>query len=281
MANETLTSSIAALIPEITAEAQYVVEENSIMAGLVKTATLPYSSGKTVEFPTYTAVDAADYAETADITANEEVVTTSETITVIEAGLMSTISDMAQDTSSENIIATVGQLHGMAMARQLDKKLLALFSGFGTSVGNGVVNMTAALWFEALTRLAASNADTAGISCVLHPYILHDLTAEITSSYVGDSDAANAAMTAGFVGNLGGINIFRSSNIVDALGVSSGAIFHRDALGLATLRPVRMETERDASFRRTEIVSTAVYGVGELNDAYGVHLDFNSSLNIV
>jgi len=85
-------------------------------------------------------------------------------------------------------------------------------------------------------------------------------------------------MKNGFVGNLGGVNIFRSGNITDTAGVSTGAIFHRDALGLATLQNIKIAYQRDESFRHTEIVSTAVYGVGELNDTYGIGMSFDSSI---
>ena len=57
-----------------------------------------------------------------------------------------------------------------------------------------------------------------------------------------------------------------------------GAVFHKDALGLAMMQDIKIETQRDASLRADEIVATAVYGVGELHDSYGVELHFDSSI---
>ena len=55
-------------------------------------------------------------------------------------------------------------------------------------------------------------------------------------------------------------------------------VFHRDALGLAMMQDLKIETQRDASLRADEIVATSVYGVGELNDSYGVELHSDSSI---
>jgi len=55
-------------------------------------------------------------------------------------------------------------------------------------------------------------------------------------------------------------------------------MFHKDALGLAMMQDIKIETQRDASLRADEIVATAVYGVGELHDSYGVEVLADSSI---
>ena len=57
-----------------------------------------------------------------------------------------------------------------------------------------------------------------------------------------------------------------------------GGLFHKDALGIAMLQDLKIETQRDASIRGTEIVATAVFGVGELHDSYGVEVLADSSI---
>ena len=44
------------------------------------------------------------------------------------------------------------------------------------------------------------------------------------------------------------------------------------------MQDLKIETQRDASLRADELVATAVYGVGELHDTYGVELMMDSSL---
>ena len=58
-----------------------------------------------------------------------------------------------------------------------------------------------------------------------------------------------------------------------------GGVFHSDALGLAMMQDLKIETQRDASLRADEIVATAVYGVGELHDSYGVEMLSESVIN--
>ena len=89
-------------------------------------------------------------------------------------------------------------------------------------------------------------------------------------------------LRSGFVGQLAGMRIFETSNMSNQVtgnaGDYKGAAFHRDALALAEMQGLKIETQRDASLRADEIVATAVYGVGEIHDSYGVELHFDSSI---
>ena len=69
-----------------------------------------------------------------------------------------------------------------------------------------------------------------------------------------------------------------SSNDPGTTGDYKGALFHPDALGLAMMQDLKIETQRDASLRADEIVATAVYGVGELHDSYGCEIEADSSI---
>lgn len=44
------------------------------------------------------------------------------------------------------------------------------------------------------------------------------------------------------------------------------------------MQDLKIEVQRDASLRADEIVATAVYGVGELHDSYGIELHYDSSI---
>jgi len=74
--------------------------------------------------------------------------------------------------------------------------------------------------------------------------------------------------------------IFETSNIANTgnAGDYKGGAFHRDALAIAMMEDVKIETQRDASLRADEIVATSVYGVGEIHDSYGVELHHDSSI---
>ena len=279
MANETSTTTLATLQPKIIREAMFVAQEASIMRGMVRNFTVPAFSGKTVNVPFYPAMTAAKVAELTDLT-NQSVTTTEKVLTISEAGLMTTISDLAVATSADNIVASIGRQAGLAIAACIDKELLALFSGFSKVVGSNATTITPAHIFQAVAKLRAQGIAANELFCVLHPNVAYDLIAAITASGVNPNAGVlqNEAMVNGFVTKIAGVNIYQSSNIVDTTGDSVGGLFIRDALGFALSQDVKIEFQRDASLRATEMVVTAVYATGELVDSYGVAMSFDSTL---
>lgn len=281
MAYETTSTSLNDLLPSIVAEAMFVANERSIMRNLVKVYDLPMGSGKTITVPRYPVQTAAGVNEGFDLS-NTAVSTDGATLTVGEVGIMTTVTDYAMMTSSSNVIADVGRLFGEAIAKKMDKDLLALFSGFSTDVGGASTAMDAALVAKAVATLRANSVPGDELFCVLHPYVAYDLKANLTNTFANPNGGMiqNEAMAQGYVGTLFGVPVFESANI-DNTGTAGdyvGGVFHRNALGLAMLQDIKLETQRDASLRATEVVGSAVYGVGELYDTYGVKITADSSL---
>ena len=286
MANESTTTSLNDLLPSIVAEALFVAQERSIMRGLVRNFTMPMSSGKTITVPIYPKQTAAAVSEGTDLT-NTEIATSGATLTIGEVGIMTTVTDLARNASASNVIADVGRLFGEAIAAKMDKDLTALFAGFSNAEGDYTTQITAASIFKAVAKLRGQGVDPAGCFCVIHPEIAYDLKSALTTGGTtvftaggGVSDIANEAMRMGYVGMLAGVPVYETSNIayVTNAGDFPGAVFHRDALGLAMMQDIKIETQRDASLRADELVATAVYGVGELYDAYGWGLKYDSSI---
>jgi hypothetical protein len=181
----------------------------------------------------------------------------------------------------------VGRLFGEAIAAKMDKDLTALFAGFSNAEGDYTTQITAASIFKAVAKLRGQGVDPAGCYCVIHPEIAYDLKSALTTGGTtvftaggGVSDIANEAMRMGYVGMLAGVPVYETSNIsfVTNAGDFPGAVFHRDAIGLAMMQDIKIETQRDASLRADELVATAVYGVGELYDGYGWGLKYDSSI---
>lgn len=279
--SNTTSTTLNDLLPSIVAEALFIASERSIMRGLVRNYTLPMGSGKTITVPRYPIQSAAAVSEGTDLT-NTAVSTDGAVLTVSEVGIMATITDYARMTSASNVIADVGRLLGEAVARKIDTDLTGLFDSFTTALGDGTTQITAARIFEAVARLRSNGVPTTDMYCVLHPSVSYDLLANLSNTYQNPNAGViqNEAMQMGFVGMLAGIPVYQTSNMANSgnAGDFKGAVFHRDALGLAMLQDIRIETQRDASLRADELVCTAVYGVGELVDAYGVEMHFDSSI---
>ena len=280
MANETTSSTLSELYTEIVAEALFTASERSIMRPLVKNYAIA-GGGKSVEVPIYSAVSAAAVSEATDLS-NTAINPTSVTITASENGIMTTLTDLGRNASPRNVAADIGRLFGEAIAKKIDTDLTALFDGFSTSVGAADAALTVAKMFEAVANLRNSAVPIADVSAVLHPMIAYDLKANLTNTFANANanDLANEALRNGFVGRLAGVPIFETSNIANTgtTGDYKNGVFHRDALGLAMMQDLKIETQRDASLRADEIVATAVYGVGELQDSYGIELLADSSI---
>jgi N4-gp56 family major capsid protein len=278
MANETTSSTLDDLFVNIIARARFTAEEQSLMMGLVTMYNIGNEAGKTIQVPKYPAITAAGLTEGTDMSATE-VSTSSVSITVGEVGAQVVLTDMAM-MGAGNPVSELGTVLGNAIATKLDKDLIALFDGFSTSLGATTTELTAAYMFQAAATLRANKAPGRYVA-VLHPYQAYALKANLTNTFANPAagDVQNEAMRMGFVGSLAGIDIYESANLtIDGSGDAKGAVFAPEALALAMKRDFNLETERNASLRAWELNATAVYGVSELDDSYGVEMYFDAGL---
>ncbi len=279
MSNETTSSTVSELYQEIIAEAQFVIQEKSIMKNLVKNYAIA-GGGKSVEVPIYAAVSAAAVAEATDL-ANTAINPSSVTITASEVGVMTTLTDLARNSAPRNVAADIGRLFGEAIAKKMDVDLITLFDGFSTAVGTDSAVLSPATVFNAASTLRAAGLPVNETYLVVHPKIAYDLKSGLTNTFAGlDTELSNEALRNGFIGQIAGIKIFETGNMANTgtAGDYKGGMFHKDALALAMMQDIKIETQRDASLRADEIVATAVYGVGELHDSYGIEVLADSSI---
>lgn len=283
----TTLSTLDNLLPKIISEALFIASERSIMRGLVKNYTLPPGSGKTVNVPIYlnqTAVSLTEGVRLSDHTVSgyANITPSSATLTVAEVGIATQITDISRLSSATNVVADIGRLFGEAIARKMDKDLTALFTGFSTGVGNASVILSPGLIFEAVAKLRQAGVPSTDIACVVSPSVAYDLKAALTNTYQNPNAGViqNEAMQMGYVGMLAGVPLYETANL-DNTGTTGdyvGAVFHRDALGLAIMQDIKIEAQRNALLRGDDLVATAMYGVGELYDAYGVKITSDSSI---
>ena len=284
MSAETTSSTLSELYTEIVAEALFVASERSIMRPLVKNYAIT-GGGKSVEVPIYAAVSAAAVSEASDLS-NTAINPSSVTITASENGIMTTLTDLARNSAPRNVAGDIGKLFGEAIAKKIDTDLTALFGGFSNTVGGATTVMSAALIFNAVAKLRATGVPSDNLACILHPNIAFDLKSGLSNTFANpNAGVGNEALRTGFAGQIAGVSIYETSNMADSsnnnpgsTGDYKGAVFHSDALGLAMMQDLKIETQRDASLRADEIVATAVYGVGELQDSYGCEVEADSSI---
>lgn len=287
MANETTSTTLNDLMPQIVAEALFVASEKSIMRNLVRNYTIPAGSGKSIVVPRYPRVTATALSE-AVAPANTEVSTDGVTLTVSEVGLTTVVSDVALLGASSNVVADIGRLFGEAIARKMDSDIMGLFNTFTTNtVGSESTTATVALLAQAAAKLRAQGYDTsADCAYILHPFVAYDIKANLTNTFANPNAGflQNEAMAAGYIGTLFGIPVFESSlvGLEQVVGGNAGdyanALIHRDALGLAMMKDITIESQREAQLRGFSLTGSAVYAVGELYDNAGVRMIFDSSI---
>ena len=281
MANETTSSTLSELFENITQEAIFTFQETSVMRPLVTLYPI-VGSGKTVEVPVYPAITASAVNEATDLT-NTAVNPTSETITASEVGVMTTLTDLARDSASRNVGADIGKLFGEAIAKKVDTDLATLLDSFTTTLDSaGGVELTADKLFQAQATLRLLNVP-APYYGVFSPKAVFNLKKTLTSAGYNTnanaiSDIGNEALTNGYVGRVAGIDIFENANIaINANDDSAGGVFHPMSLGLALKEDFKVETQRDASLRGTEIVASICYGTGVIKNNYGVRVISDSA----
>jgi len=278
-----VTSSVSSeLYANIVQAALFTLSEQTVIRPLIRNYDMTGTPGLTAQVPIYPAISAGDLTENTDITSGTAFNTTSKTITATEKGALVALTDLAKEAASEDVSAAIGRQLGDAMAKKVDTDLAGLFSGFSNSVGSANDEITVDDIFKAAATLRTNNAP-GPYYCFLHPkqaFQLKKLLAGNGNTPMNNHDLANEALRSGFVGTLAGAQIFETTVISggDSAGAFDGAMLSSDALGYMVKRNMRVEEQRDASLRSTEIVGTMAYGVSEIFDAYGVRIIADAQL---
>jgi len=198
---------------------------------------------------------------------------TQATFTPGEVIAQALLTDQNMETSPEDEVAAASFELGSAIATKIDTDLIALFPSLAVDLGPGA-GTAADLQSFADCIAYLRNAKAMGtIQIVAHPYHWHDIWTQLgqpaaTMDFLGDM--ANQAMRQYFVGLFLGAQWYISANIsVDTNDDAISGIFVRDALAFDSRRAPRLEPERDASLRGTELNMTAGYAVGTLRSEWG------------
>ena len=274
----TNSTTLDDLFVNIVAQARFTAEEQSLMLGLVTQYNIAGQAGKTVQIPKYPAITAAALDE-GTAPADTDVSTSSVTVTCAEVGNSVLLTDLAA-MGAGNPADELGTVLGNAIATKIDSDLIALFSGFSGALGAAGSEITVADLFKAAATLRA-NKVTGSMAAVVHPFQAYQLKAGLTNTFANPNggDLQNEAMRNGYVGSIAGIDVYESANVaIDGSDDAVAAVFAPEALAIALKSEFNLETQRNATRRGTELVATAVYGVAELDDSYGVKITADAAL---
>lgn len=245
----------------------------------------------TVGFPDYTKLATSNVGtpgDGADETTVTSIATAARNCTVSEHVIRADISDLAVMGNADDLTGNVGAVLGNAVAAKLDDDLVTLGESFSQTECGAGTSLALSHVFGSMRQLRAAGAPFP-YNLVLSPKQVwgsKGLIALTSDAAVTGSNSkplsllgnkGEEAMQTGMIGNIAGFNVYWSDQInedVGSGGDAAGFAFSKGALGLA-IGPeglMRLETERNASFRTTEYVVTGFWGEVEIKDAFGVYI---------
>ena len=251
-----------------------------IMPKLVRQESLVGKPSIVMSFPKWPLATAAAVDEGTDLS-NTPYTTTENTITVGENGVMTTLTDVAKTSTIGDAASALGRLMGESIARKIDTDLMALFNTLNasTTIGSSGSPLTIAQFDTAIYTCRNNNAKPPFVFAGA-PIQASDLRSAILASTgtpfsnVKDS-SLNNQMGLGYEFTHEGVDLY-TSTLAESLNNGEdrgGVVMARGRncpIALVTKWKARVEPERDASLRADEIVATANYGVGEVEDLAGV-----------
>lgn len=278
MANTTSVNS--ELFQNLLVQSQYALYENSIARAVATVFDYPVGAGKQVSVPIWAGITSSKPGEGVAPSA-ADTNTTSKTISLEEHVVFAEVTDFLRDSAQDNVIASLADQSGMALAEGLDKELFSKFaSGVTQELGAAGEELVVATLMKAAATIR-SNKYTGPLFAVLHPKQAYNMKQALTATnaYTANTNVGNTVLSQYFVGQIAGITILESALIVpDNNGDVTGCVFAPAAFGIAQRGGVAMETQRNAAKRSTDVVMTVVAGAGVLRPELAVNIIGDATL---
>lgn len=182
------------------------------------------------------------------------------------------VEDLAKVQSSYDLLKEYSKEIGYALKLNLEAYLLGLYSGLSQSVGTAGSPVSDAVLLNAILKLDEASAPEEDRTIIMRPAsksTLLQIDKFVDASKTGY--AKSAAMT-GMFGEVYGLPIFFSNNVISSSGVRN-LVFHKDAFMCAIQKDV--STYMDGP-DRTQIANTIVghmmFGAAEKRDDHAAVL---------
>ncbi|KKN57537.1 hypothetical protein LCGC14_0560830 [marine sediment metagenome] len=272
-----LTAGIVACQNIVISQVRYTAESAAPCRQLIEHFTLGQGE-KSITVPKVAQATAQQLTDGVDMVDEEDLGISTVDLTTAEVGLKFVLTDKLIRQFNEDVFKVTGRQMGEAMARKVDRDIIALFSSLNGGVTLGVDNALLNLFaIMGCVGFSESKLYPKPIHIVHHPNAMVELNRNITgahkkfaSAQMGMQTAAEKYMERFYTATINGVDVYWDANIDKASNDSGyGAIFSKNAMCIIESKAAGVERERDASLRGWEIVMVADYGVFELDDAYG------------
>lgn len=190
------------------------------------------------------------------------------------------VEDIVKVQSQYNLMAKYTKKAGYAIAKAIDSSLASLGSSFSQYVGDGSTNITDANIILANQYLDEADAPEESRFFVINSAGKADLMA--IDKFVlrtgpgwspDNSPILNGNKKPGFWGDIYGVKVFVSNNMVSEAGTPNiihNMFFQKEAMGLALQQKPRVQSQYKLEYLSNLVVCDAIYGFAELRDTFAV-----------
>ena len=275
MANEVTVTTAANFIPEIwSSKILDVVKASLVLSPRVtRYDSMVYGKGKgdIIRIPTVTEIG------TTAKTASTDVVPVANTEGKVDLTVGSHFY-AAVDVEDIVKIQGIGELMGRytdgigyGVAKKMDATLAALATGFSQTTGTAGTDVTDAVILRSIQYLDDANAPLTNRHFAIKPAVKADILA--LDKFVLYQNANRDRVNTGELGEVYGVEVSATTQITTTAGspdTINNMMFHKDAIGMAVARDIRVQSDYELRGLSTLLVADALWGVTETRNTFGV-----------
>jgi hypothetical protein len=269
-----LYSDISSIVNTIYEDVVFVARDNMIMPGLVNVFTDKMGAAVR-DLERYGTAAINTIGEDDDLVSQQFKPSSIATLTPAEVGAQFALTDYRVESDPFGVVQDARMELGMALARNVDENLLGNFNAFTAgTIGTTGSAFTWGYFFAMQAVLRQANAPLPYV-LVCTPHQAYQLgKAASVGATVTNAPSLQDQLAQGqkraYQGNFYGVDVFTSSYCEASSTDAYAGMFSRQALALDWRRAPRIEAERDASRRLTELNLSAVYAHGVWRSEWGV-----------
>ena len=256
-------------------------KKTNVMAPLVWTAPAVQGAASVtfVDMTALTSGDVDSLGETAE-QGSDAVATGAHECIIANYVVRADISDLARLGSAYDLAGGVAENLGNACSLKLDDLLTDLMAGFSQTSGAAGTALSLDLFFDAARQLHAAGAPmpfsyVGNSKQIWGAKGIQGLIVASSSGTLADNPVSASMLSNGYVGQLGGVNLYFSEEVtMDGNDDCPAGMFSKKALGLgiSSAGLINLESQRDISYQATEYVASMKCGVIEVMDTFGVYM---------
>ena len=281
MANETLLTNVAGLVPDIKAETLMILQDQAGILDTLRVRDASSVPGSTVDFPVYGTVASGDVTSKTEGTAvatNKQITNAAVQALVAEKFIATFLSWLAAKSANVDLIRDISTLFGSAMMAKMEDDVVGLFSGFTQTQAGATVTLTLDHIFGAIAGLKAASAPMNELYGVISPkqyWGAKGLRAIIVDADADSGGLGEEMKNKGFLSDGFSIKWMVSNEInenVAAGGDAAGAIYAKGALGLGHKGLFDLDIQKEVRNLGIDIVGYGYWCGIEIYNNWGYYV---------